>query len=198
MTEQHSSDMENDEFKTKDKPQNRNYETDDMEDAATHAASENLKRTTISDRQPVEGAEIAPMTGVDDSVTHKEEDKSAKQTTPEPLEVSDTQALEMKENISSPKKKRGRDQDDEDREIGAADCSEEAITSPSESSVNGGRTTRSEPEKKRHRDASVDTIVAADSGTDNKVRHIDSAILLPVRDTDVVIGRFAEGASRVC
>jgi hypothetical protein len=75
----------------------------------------------------------------------------------------------MKERVSSPKKKRGREQDDEARDLEAAGSIEEAGSSPNGNAVNGGRTTRMAPEKKRHRDASVDTAIAPDTGTDVKV-----------------------------
>ena len=91
-------------------------------------------------------------------------DENAKSSTPEPVEPTDAQDEEMRERLSSPKKKRGRDQDQ-------VDDNGEDPTSSADGSVNGNRTTRSEPEKKRRpRDTSEDFTKTADMVEDAKVR----------------------------
>jgi hypothetical protein len=61
----------------------------------------------------------------------------------------------MIERLSSPKKKRGRDQDEEARDL-EDNNPDEPGSSADGSIVNGSRTTRLGPEKKRPRDTSED------------------------------------------
>jgi len=85
-------------------------------------------------------------------------------TTPE-TQVDDMQDEEMKERISSPKKKRGRDQDEDVQE--AAD--EKAEEGSDGSAANGRRLTTSEPEKKRRpRDMSEDYTKAIEKSAEAK------------------------------
>lgn len=112
------------------------------DDAATMAASEELKHTSISDKLPLPTetqAEDKNMSGTD------------KETTPE-AESIDAQDEEMRDRVSSPKKKRGRDQDDDTNQAEDDSGRNDGITS--EGSLNGSRTMRSGPEKKRPRDTS--------------------------------------------
>ena len=164
-----SSDMEGNDLLAQRPASDRSYDSDDKEDAATQAASENLKHTTISDKDPAEDTVVSGMAETDLPTEEKHDEGSMKQMTPEPKEPSDVLDEEMKERISSPKKKRGREQDDEARDLEAAGSSDEAGITSNGSAVNGGRTTGSAPVKKRHRDTSVDTVTAADSGTEAKV-----------------------------
>ena len=118
------------------------------DDAATIAAGEELKQTTISDKEqtPLKAEEILPVEpGTEDKVM----EEPAKATTPEPP-TTDEQDKVMHERISSPKKKRGRDIDDDARDIE----SPEKSGSTAEGALNGSRTIRSGPEKKRPRDTS--------------------------------------------
>jgi hypothetical protein len=167
--DEHSSDMANNEVMEQVEAHKRSYDNDDNEDPATQAASENLKHASISEKEPPEGLETSAVRGADPTAPEQLEEEPGRPITPEQAEPSDAQDEEMKERISSPKKKRGREQDDEARDLEAAGSVEEVGASPNGSAVNGGRTTRLAPEKKRHRDASVDTVVAADSGIDTKV-----------------------------
>jgi hypothetical protein len=139
------------------------------EDPATMAASEELKHTTISDNfVSLPRAEFA---GADNEKA--EEDKemgnnNAKPSTPD-LDTTDAQDEEMRERLSSPKKKRGRDQD-EDTEDPGEENGEDPTSSADGSVVNGNRTTRSEPEKKRRpRDTSEDFTKAAEKTDAAKV-----------------------------
>ncbi len=168
-TDEHSADMANSEVMEQGEAQKQSYNNDDNEDPATQAASENLKHASISEKEPPQSLETSVAMEGQSTASDRMEEESARPITPEAAEPSDAQDEEMKERISSPKKKRGREQDDEARDLEAAGSVDEAGASPNGSSVNGGRTTRLAPEKKRHRDASVDTVTAAETGRDAKV-----------------------------
>lgn len=131
---------------TEERP--RSWENSD--DPATVAASEELKHTSISEKSvtlpTTENAEPAPQ--------EVEGSKKESSTTPDlaPADVSDE---EMRERLSSPKKKRGRDQDDD----GAAlrdEVVDDKTRSVSGGTVNGNRPPGVEPQKKRVRDGSED------------------------------------------
>jgi hypothetical protein len=118
------------------------------DDAATMAASEELRHTTISDRvNPIAERENTGA-GTESQGQGKDMRGHAKATTPE--------HDELKERISSPKKKRGREFEDDIRDVGGNDVGQNG------SAIEGGsasqsRTVRSEPEKKRPRDTSEET-----------------------------------------
>jgi hypothetical protein len=171
-TDEHSSDMANNEVMEQGGAREQSYDNDDNEDAATQAASENLKHASISEKEPLKSLETSTLREADSKASEQLEEEPGRPITPEQVEPSDAQDEEMKERISSPKKKRGREQDDEARDLEAAGSVEEVGASPNGSAVNGGRTTRLAPEKKRHRDASVDTVIAAETGIDTKVSHV--------------------------
>lgn len=124
------------------------------EDPNTVATREELKHTTISDKR----ATVSRVQPVDVQSDSNGQDKdmgeSARERTPE-TDPSDAQDEEMKERLASPKKKRGRDQEEEESKDVEDD--EEPGSSADGSVVNGSRTTRLEPEKKRPRDTSEDT-----------------------------------------
>ncbi|TVY29547.1 Nucleoporin, partial [Lachnellula hyalina] len=132
------------------------------DDPATMAASEELKHTSISDK--------VVSTSPKDQARHAvaDEDKTMKETvkesTPE-VDLTDAQDEEMRERISSPKKKRGRDQDEETRELDDNNLDEPG-TSADGSVINGSRTTRLGPEKKRPRDTSEDYTNATEKAAD--------------------------------
>lgn len=137
------------------------------EDPATVAASEELKHTSISD----EIATVSRVHPVEVKTNSAGEDKdmgeSARANTPD-TEPSDAQDAEMKERLASPKKKRGRDQEDDSKDL-EEDGGEEPGSSADGSVVNGKRTTRLEPEKKRPRDTSEDYTKAVENASDIKV-----------------------------
>jgi hypothetical protein len=120
----------------------------DTDDAATMAASEELRHTTISDRvNPTtdqRGSEpsSAPLGGDKVMGGH------VRSSTPE--------HEELKERLSSPKKKRGRDFEDDARDVGEINAGENGSATVG-GAANISRTSRSEPEKKRPRDASEET-----------------------------------------
>jgi len=152
-----------------DEPHEQTQNQPLKEDPATMAASEELKHTTISDN--FVSLPRAESAGADHDKA--EEDKemgnnNAKPSTPD-LETTDAQDEEMRERLSSPKKKRGRDQD-EDTEDPGEENGEDPTSSADGSVVNGNRTTRSEPEKKRRpRDTSEDFTKAGEKTDAAKV-----------------------------
>src|SRR5579862_9377597 len=151
-TDEQSLDMVDSEIQEQAEADKRSYDNDDNEDPATQAASENLKHASISEKEPLDGTDASGSKESNPTI----EEESGRPITPDPAEPSDAQDEEMKEHVSSPKKKRGREQDDEARDLEAAGNIEESGSSPNGNVINGGRTTRLAPEKKRHRDASAD------------------------------------------
>jgi hypothetical protein len=123
------------------------------EDAETTAASEELRHTSISDKHMPET--LAGKSLVDVEVTSEDKDMkdAAKISTPE-ADTADLQDEEMRERVGSPKKKRGRDQDDDAKDL--EDSPASASGSAEGAIVNGSRTERLAPEKKRPRDTSDD------------------------------------------
>ncbi|KAK1980942.1 hypothetical protein LZ30DRAFT_721651 [Colletotrichum cereale] len=108
-----------------DDPQSGSPKSDPIyvkEDAETAAARKELKHTAISEKSSADGATA--------------------ETTP-----SGSQNDDHKERPSSPKKKRAHDQVDEDKDV---DESDDKSVASSDSAKD--RTSRLEPEKKRHRD----------------------------------------------
>ncbi|EPE33072.1 PH [Glarea lozoyensis ATCC 20868] len=124
------------------------------EDAATTAASEELRHTTISDTRVPESRNEQFSANVEVESEDKDMKETGKESTPE-AETADLRDEDMRDRIASPKKKRGRDQDDDSKDL------EDSPTSASGSAadggvVNGSRTERLGPEKKRPRDTSED------------------------------------------
>jgi hypothetical protein len=138
------------------------------DDGTTTPPSENLKQTRISDKEPVKEDTLdATTAGV---VTQEPKSPDAAGTkTPELAGSSEPGDSEMKELIASPKKKRGREVDDDVREIEGENKVEEAVAANGTAAANGGRTVRSAPEKKRPRDTSEDPSKLEDSPPEKKV-----------------------------
>ncbi|KAG4440166.1 hypothetical protein IFR05_004375 [Cadophora sp. M221] len=154
-----------------DELHDRDHGNAHKDDPATMAASEELKHTTISDNTATEPRVQEP------AVEPAGEDKVMEETppnagTPE-LDPTEGQDEEMRERLSSPKKKRGRDQDDDTKDLGE-DNIDEPGSSADGSVVNGGRTTRSEPEKKRPRDTSEELPKSAEKTKEAKSETVDS------------------------
>ncbi|KAF7957337.1 hypothetical protein EAE96_002923 [Botrytis aclada] len=121
------------------------------DDAATMAASEELKHTSISDKLPLPTETPSQIPQTEAQTEDKDMSGTDKDTTPE-AEPIDAQDEEMRDRVSSPKKKRGRDQDDDATPVEDDSGKNNGITS--DGSSNGSRTMRSGPEKKRPRDTS--------------------------------------------
>ncbi|POR36661.1 Ran-binding protein 3 [Tolypocladium paradoxum] len=108
------------------------------EDAETRAARRELKQSSISDPPP-----STTDSGHDSAADDKAEDRHA---TPAG-DASDAQNEDLREQVSSPKKKRAHDQLDGDMEAEDNDATSVASTDSAKH-----RASRLEPEKKRHRD----------------------------------------------
>ncbi|CAG8972506.1 hypothetical protein HYALB_00001198 [Hymenoscyphus albidus] len=151
----------------------RNQEDEPAEDAATTEASEELKHTTISDKVlPVFQSNQEPE-GVKSEAEDKEMKEIIKDITPE-ADLTDAQDENMREQIYSPKKKRGRDQDEDSKDL---ERNGEASGSADGSGSNGSRSTRDGPEKKRPRDTSEEHRKAAGE------KEIDAISTLSPKDT---------------
>lgn len=136
-------------------PATADEENDDTsspkDDPATMAASEELKHTSISDKLPLATETSSQIPETEAPVEDRDMPNTNKEATPE-IESSDAQDEEMRDRVSSPKKKRGRDTDDDTTQLEGENGRNNG--SNSEGSINGSRTMRSGPEKKRPRDTS--------------------------------------------
>lgn len=119
-------------------PKNGPTRVEANEDAETRAARRELKQSSISDPPPSTTA-----SGHDTAAGGKAEGRHA---TPAG-DTSDTQNEDLRERVSSPKKKRAHDQLDGDMEAEDNDATSVASTDSAKD-----RASRLEPEKKRHRD----------------------------------------------
>lgn len=113
------------------------------EDAETTAARRELKHTSISEQ----GAAVAQDSGSENGTLAE----GSRKATPEPA-IADDKDTEMKEQVSSPKKKRAHDELDESKDANDAESGDKASTKESKPTATQSRTDRSEPEKKRARD----------------------------------------------
>jgi Ran-binding protein 3 len=124
------------------------------EDAQTTATRRELKQTSISEKaageQPRPSSQES-SNGSDVDEAEKKETKAPARTKTPDLKMTDVPAIppsDLKETVSSPKKKRAHDQVDEQKDA------QDTLASSTE--LNGStalsRTDRSEPEKKRARD----------------------------------------------
>ncbi|KAH8804736.1 hypothetical protein F5884DRAFT_678414 [Xylogone sp. PMI_703] len=125
----------------------QDYDDADKEDPATVAASEELRHTSISDKSEEKPGAGTNETQHESSDQDKEMSGAGKSSTPEP-EISDSREEILRERLSSPKKKRGRDQDDDAAEAGEAKEDETGTVSDA-GALNG---TGLEPDRKRPRD----------------------------------------------
>ncbi|KAL1836811.1 hypothetical protein VTJ49DRAFT_4627 [Mycothermus thermophilus] len=125
------------------------------EDAETTAARRELKQTSISEKT-ASGAVRRPQ---DDDRSGSDEDapkrkKPARRLTP-PTTLNAGREEELKEQVSSPKKKRAHDELDESKDTAETSAQGSTDKAAGDSATPGGsqsRTDRSEPEKKRPRD----------------------------------------------
>ena len=165
----------------------RSFEDQQEEDSATMKASEDLKHTTISDRQPVDAntSENELEHTKDVSQKHGQAPPATEATTPERPAPSVGQDVEMRELISSPKKKRVRESDDEFKE--GDDTKKIKDRVPSNSSASStDRTDRSEPEKKRPRDTSEGEAETTSDVLHEKVRLTRSEKQLLLANTSFI------------
>ncbi|KAI9054913.1 hypothetical protein LZ554_002057 [Drepanopeziza brunnea f. sp. 'monogermtubi'] len=136
------------------------------EDPATMAASEELKHTTISDKAAAPRVhDPADVPAAEDKVMEENENVSTPELEAEAeVEHAESQDEELRERLSSPKKKRGRDADEDAQDSG--DDVDEPGSSADGSVANGNRTTRSGPEKKRPRDTSEEPSKSVEKPTE--------------------------------
>lgn len=149
-----------------------NSTTATKDDPATVAASEELKHTTISDKVVPKVQEVQAEDAAQSEPAGEDREmvEPVKEHTPE-ADPADALDEKMRDRISSPKKKRGRDQDDDTKESDEGNVAEPG-SSADPSVLNGSRTTRSAPEKKRPRDTSEEYPKAAEEVVDAKVGFI--------------------------
>jgi hypothetical protein len=114
------------------------------EDAETTAARRELKQTSISEK-------VGTDTAVSEDEISIRDELPARTKTPV-LEMPQVANDELKEQISSPKKKRAHDQLDEQKDSDDGVAPADAAAKPENGSAMTSRTDRSEPEKKRARD----------------------------------------------
>ena len=105
------------------------------EDAETRAARRELKQSSISD---------APQPNNDDATGSEKTAAEERPATP----ADDAENEDLKEQVGSPKKKRAHDQLDS----GNKGTQDNDVASDASVDSAKDRTSRSEPEKKRHRD----------------------------------------------
>jgi hypothetical protein len=145
-----------------------NHFATEKDDAATMAASEELKHTTISDDPHVSSTLYPSAKRFDPPGEDKDVTDKIRESTPE-TEPTDALDEQMKEKLSSPKKKRGRDTYDEMKEL-EGDYIDKTGPSADGSAVNGDRLEMEGPEKKRHRDTSEDPLKFSEKIAEAKVR----------------------------
>lgn len=126
------------------------------EDAETTAARRELKQTSISDKAGHGAVQLSQdeqgdKSASDDDAPRDNKKGSARQKTPD-VDVRAAREEVLKEQVSSPKKKRGRDELEENREGASAPLGEGASDRSAGAAAAQSRTDRSEPEKKRPRD----------------------------------------------
>ncbi|KAK6853106.1 dead deah box protein [Apiospora arundinis] len=118
------------------------------EDPDTAAARKELRNTAISDKP-----DLAPSSAMASSAATDSDTATARNNTPD-------HDNKMKDQISSPKKKRAHDEVDQNKDS-AQDANGDV--SPLGADANLNRTNRSEPEKKRPRDVSSETKAAEEN-----------------------------------
>lgn len=124
------------------------------EDPDTAAARKELDNTVISDKP---GLAVMPSTRADPA-TSKSEEVQAGETPPPTGDLNlDAEREELKEQISSPKKKRAHAEVDDPNADPAEDANGDVSPIGASGNASANRTDRSEPEKKRHRDISSET-----------------------------------------
>ena len=121
------------------------------EDSETKTARRELKQTSISEKDPNQKAPSPSQEDKSASEDEKARDK-AQERRPTPETTNRTSHYDLKEQVSSPKKKRAHEELDEPKDSEDGRRGGEAA----DKAANGGtilsRTDRSEPEKKRARD----------------------------------------------
>jgi hypothetical protein len=121
------------------------------EDAETTAARRELKQTSISEKTGKDAQQLSQddKSGSDDD---KPKDKApSRGTTPE-TDVGESKSDDLRNQVSSPKKKRGHDELEEHKDSADEAEDTESSTKAAKASPTLSRIDGSEPEKKRARD----------------------------------------------
>lgn len=141
--------MVDDPHNTSDISEHAEPATSAKEDAETTAARRELKQTTISEKR---GRDTMQLSQDADKSASEDEARSAKtrRITP-PVDLSAGNDDALKEQVSSPKKKRAHDELDENKDVAEAPLGGAPDRAASTTTIQS-RTDRSEPEKKRPRD----------------------------------------------
>ncbi|KAL2200381.1 hypothetical protein P885DRAFT_66077 [Corynascus similis CBS 632.67] len=141
--------MVDDPHNTSDISEHAEPATSAKEDAETTAARRELKQTTISEKR---GRDTMQLSQDADKSASEDEARSAKtrRITP-PVDLSAGNDDALKEQVSSPKKKRAHDELDENKDVAEAPLGGAPDKAASTTTIQS-RTDRSEPEKKRPRD----------------------------------------------
>ena len=134
--------------------QERPRSPDGGDDPATNAAREELRHTSISEK--VQTSDTLPTTESSDPADAPLESKEKKSVTPD-LAQTDAHDERMRERLGSPKKKRGRDLDD-DGTVSQEDTEQDKERFSNGNATNGNRPQGQEPQKKRVRDGSEDRL----------------------------------------
>lgn len=140
------------------------------EDPATQAASEDLKKSSLSDKMdPAErGSATCEASPMEENNTVEEPPRVH---TPEAA-MTEEADQEMRERLASPKKKRSREQD-VDEDVQESNLASTVLAEDKLANVgvtNGHRTTESEPMKKRHRDVTENGNLTAELPSEKSVR----------------------------
>lgn len=136
------------------------------EDAETTAARRELKQTTISGKA---GRDVVQLSQDDKSASEDDvpQDKAGARRITPPINLSAAKEDVLKEQISSPKKKRAHDELDENKDVSDAPLAEGKPDKAASTTTLQSRTNRSEPEKKRPRDRQA----SSQGGQEEVVRH---------------------------
>ncbi|KAL2127191.1 hypothetical protein VTI74DRAFT_11125 [Chaetomium olivicolor] len=118
------------------------------EDAETTAARRELKHATISEKAGRDNLPLSQDASDDDAAKDK---RPRRGFTPE-ISFSAPREDALKEQLSSPKKKRAHDELDENKDVAEAPLEERTSDNAANTAAVQSRTNRSEPEKKRPRD----------------------------------------------
>ncbi|KAL2021924.1 hypothetical protein VTK56DRAFT_6343 [Thermocarpiscus australiensis] len=121
------------------------------EDAETTAARRELKQTSISEKPNRDAQQLSQDEKRSASDDEHEDKPSSRRIAPE-IDLGVPREEALKEQISSPKKKRAHDELDENRDVAESPLEEGTSDKPARAGATQSRTDRSEPEKKRPRD----------------------------------------------
>lgn len=159
------------------------------EDAETTAARRELKQTTISEKR---GRDAVQLSQDDKSASEDDAPRSKTRRITPPADLRPNNDDALKEQVSSPKKKRAHDELDENKDVTPLGETPDKATAGAAAVQD--RTDRSEPEKKRPRDRQA-SASAVQSGKEEVVscRLLDAFQPLPPFSTTLSPSCFLPG-----